>query len=185
MKADFRVCLDACVLANFPVADLLLKLAERPRQYLPVWSDDILEEVHRTQTERLGWPKHLADSFRRELRNHFPEAAAEGYEYLTDHLENDPKDRHVLAAAIQARAEVILTFNLKDFPDNALEPWGVKAQHPQDYLLTLYEMDALQVVRRIGTIAAERARDEEDILLHLGTSVPAFSMRLLDDLDLG
>jgi 16S rRNA C1402 (ribose-2'-O) methylase RsmI len=46
-------------------------------------------------------------------------------------------------------------------------------------------MDALQVVRRIGTIAAERARDEEDILLHLGTSVPAFSMRLLDDLDLG
>ena len=43
MKADFRVCLDACVLANFPVADLLLKLAERPRQYLPVWSDDIME----------------------------------------------------------------------------------------------------------------------------------------------
>ena len=43
MKADFSVCLDACVLANFPVADLLLKLAERPRQYLPVWSDDIME----------------------------------------------------------------------------------------------------------------------------------------------
>lgn len=67
----------------------------------------------------------------------------------------------MLAAASQARAEVILTFNLKDFPaDDALEPWGVKAQHPQDYLLTLYEMDAPQVVRRIGTIAAERARDE-------------------------
>ena len=43
MKADFRVCLDACVLANFPVADMLLKLAERPRQYLSVWSDDVME----------------------------------------------------------------------------------------------------------------------------------------------
>lgn len=185
MKADFRVCLDACVLANFGVADLLLKLAERPRQYLPVWSEDILEEVHRTQTERLDWPERLADSFRSELRTHFPEAAAEGYEHLIDHLENDPKDRHVLAAAIEAGAEVILTFNLKDFPEDALEPWGVDAQHPQDYLLTLYEMDPLQVVRRIGTIAAERERDEEDVLLHLGKSIPAFSTRLLDDLDLG
>jgi predicted nucleic acid-binding protein len=185
MKADFRVCLDACVIANFGVADLLLKLAERPRQCLPVWSKDIREEVHRTQVERLGWPEHLADSFRSELRRHFPDAAAEGYEHLIDHVENDPKDRHVLAAAIQVDAEVVLTFNLKDFPEEALEPWGVRAQHPQNYLLTLYEIDPLQVVRRLGTIAAERERDEEVVLLHLGKSIPAFSTRLLEDLDLG
>ena len=185
MKADFRVCLDACVLANFGVADLLLKLAERPRQYLPVWSEQILAEVRRTQVGRLGWPEPLADSFGHELRKHFPEASVAGYDHLIDAVSNDPKDRHVLAAAIHARAEVILTFNLKDFPPASVEPWGIQARHPQDYLLTLYEMDTIQLVSRLGAIAAERGRDQEDVLLELGKSLPLFASRLLDDLDLG
>lgn len=185
MKADFRVCLDSCVLANFGVADLLLKLAERPRQYLPVWSEEILAEVHRTQTGRLGWPEPLADYFGSELRRHFPEAVVSGYEHLIAAVSNDPKDRHVLAAAIHARAEVILTFNLKDFPPESVEPWGIQAKHPQDYLLTLYEMDTIQVVSRLGGIAAERNRDQEDVLLELAKSLPLFASRLLDDLDLG
>jgi predicted nucleic acid-binding protein len=185
MKADFRVCLDACVLANFGVADLLLKLAERPRQYLPVWSEQILAELHRTQVDRLGWPEPLADSFGRELRTHFPEAAVSGYDHLIEAVSNHPKDRHVLAAAIHARAEVILTFNLKDFPPESVESWGIQARHPQDYLLTLYEMDTIQVVSRLGAIAAERDRDQEDVLLQLGKSIPLFASRLLDDLDLG
>lgn len=54
MKADFRVFLDACVLANIGVCDLLLRLAERPRQHLPFWSEDVLAEVYRTHTEKLG-----------------------------------------------------------------------------------------------------------------------------------
>ncbi len=184
MKADFRVCLDACVLANFGVADLLLRLAERPRQYLPIWSAEILNEVHRTQREQLDWPEHLADSFRDELRAHFPEARTSGFEHLIEHLKNDPKDRHVLAAAIQARAELILTFNLKDFPEEALSPWGIDARHPQEYLLTLYEMDPLQIVSRISAIATERERDQQEVLIQLGQSVPAFSTRLLSDLNL-
>ena len=58
MRADFKVFLDACVLANFGVCDLLLRLAEKPRQYLPVWSKAVLDEVYRTHTEKLGWPKN-------------------------------------------------------------------------------------------------------------------------------
>lgn len=185
MKADFRVCLDACVLANIGVADLLLRLAERPRQYLPVWSEEILAETHRTQTGRLGWPPHLADSFGRELRAQFPEAMSAGYEHLLGSMQNDPKDHHVLAAAVKAGAEVILTFNLKDFPEPALAPWGIAAVHPQAYLLTLYEMDDLQVVSRIAQIAAKRGQDPEDILLRLGVSLPLFASRLIGDLSLG
>lgn len=184
MKADFRVFLDACVLANFAACDLLLRLAERPRQYLPVWSEEVLDEVYRTHTEKLGWPEHLAVSFREELRNHFPEALSSGYEHLLPAVSNDPKDQHVLAAAIHGRAEVILTFNLKDFPEEALEPWGIKAKHPQEYLQTLYEIDDRQVVARVSEIAAERGEDMEDVLVRLGQAVPAFSSRLLDDLDL-
>lgn len=185
MKADFRVVLDACVLANFGVTDLLLRLAERPRQYLPAWSDEILAETHRTQTDRLGWPEAVADSFGREVRATFPEATVTLYEPFIDQVENDPKDRHVLAAAIKAGAEVILTFNLRHFQEDALKPWGIEARHPQDYLLTLYEMDDVQVVARIAAIAAERDRDIEDVLIRLGKSVPLFAARLLDDLDLG
>lgn len=185
MRADFKVFLDACVLANFGVAYLLLRLTERPRQFLPAWSEEILAEVFRTQTHRLGWPEELATSFGRELRTHFPEAMVAGYGHLAEGLDVNPKDRHVLAAAIHARAEVVLTFNLRDFPRAVLKPWGIKALHPQDYLLTMYEMDDLQVVSRIGTIAAERKRDQEDVLIQLGKSVPLFASRVLDDLGLG
>lgn len=185
MRADFKVFLDACVLANFGVADLLLRLTERPRQFLPAWSEEILAEVFRTQTQRLGWPEELATSFGRELRTHFPEAMVAGYGHLAERLDVNPKDQHVLAAAIHARAEVVLTFNLRDFPRAVLDPWGIKALRPQDYLLTMYEMDDLQVVSRIGTIAAERKRDQEDVLIQLGKSVPLFASRVLDDLGLG
>ena len=99
-------------------------------------------------------------------------------------MTNDPKDQHVLAAAIHGRADVIVTFNLKDFPEEALSPWGIEAQHPQEYLLTLYEIDDRQVVARVSAIAAGRGEDMEDVLVRLGQAVPAFARRLLDDLDL-
>jgi len=97
---------------------------------------------------------------------------------------NDPKDMHVLAAAIHGGAEVILTFNLKDFPEKALSPWHMEAKHPQDYLETLYDIDDRQVVARISAIAAKRGEDMEDVLVRLGTALPKFSSRLLRDLDL-
>src|SRR5690606_25323142 len=125
-----------CVLANIGVCDLLLRLAEKPRQFLPVWSAEVLREVYRVHTSTLGWPERLAESLQHVLRENFPEAFSADYEHLIPALENDPKDRHVLAAAIKAGASVILTFSLKDFPPEALEPWKVTAVHPQDYLLT-------------------------------------------------
>lgn len=183
LKADFKVFLDACVLADIAVCDLLLRLAERPRQYLPQWSDEVLAETRRTQ-EKLGWPDHLVDSFEDRLRTVFPEALVTGYEHLLGAVDNDPDDQHVLAAAIHAQAEVILTFNLKDFPAAALDPWGIAAIHPQDYLLTLYSIDPLQVVTRVSEIAAKRHQDEQDVLIRLGRALPKFALRLMDDLDL-
>lgn len=55
MRADFKVVLDACVLANYGVANLLLLLAEKPRLYLPVWSDEILAET-RPEVHVSRWP---------------------------------------------------------------------------------------------------------------------------------
>ncbi len=97
MRADFKVVLDACVLANYGVANLLLLLAEKPRLYLPVWSDEILAETRRTQVGKLGWEERLADRFQSQLRSQFPESLVTDYEYRVVDCGNDPKDRHVLA----------------------------------------------------------------------------------------
>ncbi|MEO6995989.1 MAG: PIN domain-containing protein [Lacunisphaera sp.] len=183
MRADYRIFLDACVLANFGVCDLLLRLSERPRLIVPHWSAAVLAEVRRTHIEKLNWPPALAESFQAELRTAFPDAEVDGYENLLPTLTNEAKDRHVLAAAIRGNCPLILTFNLKHFPAAALQPWGVGATHPQDYLLILYEMEPKLVTACLGEIAGKRKLEVQDVLIRLGKVLPNFSQRLLDDLD--
>lgn len=188
VKSDFRVCLDACVLANFGVADLPLCLAKRPRQLIPVWSEHILDETYRTHTEKLGWGEEHAASFQTALREHYPEAMCSGYEPLIPAMTNEEKDRHVLAAAVKGQAPLILTFNLKDFRDEDLAPWGVKAKSPDDYLTTLYEMDSVPIAQTLGVIEERRkARGDtlEDVIVKLGHALPRLSAHLFEDLDLG
>jgi hypothetical protein len=68
MIAEDKILLDANVLANYSVCDLYLRLAEKPRLFLPKWSPDILDETYRTHIEKLGWDKPLADSFQMALK---------------------------------------------------------------------------------------------------------------------
>src|SRR5690606_4809792 len=64
-----------------------------------------------------------------------PDALVTGHESLCSSLNlPDPDDRHVLAAAIKCGASVIVTFNLKDFPSDVLEPFEVEAMHPDDFI---------------------------------------------------
>lgn len=182
MRADYRIFLDACVLANFGVCDLLLRLPERPRLIVPHWSAEVMTEVRRTQIGKLGWPPELADSFQAKARESFPEADVIGYETLLPLLGSDPKDRHVLAAAIRGNCPLILTFNLKHFPAEAIKPWNICVNHPQDYLLILYEMEPKQVTACLGEIADRRKIEVQDVLIRLGKTLPAFSQRVLDNL---
>ncbi len=55
-------------------------------------------------------------------------------------MTNDEKDRHVLAAAVAADSELIVTFDLDDFPPDSCEPFGVEAIHPDDFLLDLHDL---------------------------------------------
>lgn len=182
MRADYRVFIDACVLANFGVCDLLLRLCERPRLFVPRWSAEVMAEVQRTHLEKLNWRKEVADSFQEEIRRAFPEAEVRDYEGLLPSMANDAKDRHVLAAAIRGECPLILTFNLKHFPPEALAPWAIEARHPQDYLLVLYEMEPKLVMGCLGEIAGRRRLELEDVMIRLGKPLPAFASRLLDDL---
>lgn len=111
-KGPERVLPDACVMANFAVCDLLLRLGEQPALIAPFWSEQILQEVYRTHTHALAWENELAATFQNAVRKAFPHAMITGHDPLIPLMTNHPKDRHVMAAAVHARVPVLLTFNL-------------------------------------------------------------------------
>ena len=139
--------LDACVLYPAPLRDLLMWLAVAGA-FQARWSETIQQE----------WTRHLIRN-RPDLTHEqvlrtaarmnaaIPDAMVDGYERLASTLElPDANDRHVLAAAIVSRADVIVTFNLRDFPDDALQPNGIEAQHPDDFVSDLLQSQALAVL---------------------------------------
>ncbi len=65
----------------------------------------------------------------------------------------DPGDRHVLAAAIRAGTEIIVTYNLRDFPADALTAYGIEARHPDEFVARL-----LDVAPAAVTAAAKHQR---------------------------
>jgi predicted nucleic acid-binding protein len=174
MSASPLVVLDACVLANFSLCDSLLRLAEEPPLYEPRWSAEIIAETIRTLERRLGWPARLAAYFQKELQSHFGDAWVTGYEPLVAHMANDEKDRHVLAAAVSCGAPIIVTFNVRHFRREHLEPWGVVALHPESFLGALYRRDSALVVAKLADQAADRNRSLPELLSILAKTVPRF-----------
>jgi predicted nucleic acid-binding protein len=167
--------LDACVLFPASLRDTLLRLAETPRQYIPKWSDQILEEVTRNlESRRNLTPRkiaHLID----QLERHFPEAQVKDYEKLIALMTNDPKDRHVAAAAVQSGAQVIVTSNLKDFPEASLRKWHIEARHPDEFLVDLLGHHPAAIVLKLQDQAATIGRTLPQLLQTLQTGVPRFA----------
>jgi len=131
MRADYSVILDACVLLPMPLADALFRMAEHPRLYVPRWSDEIMDEVSRNLVTKFNHTPEQARHREEQIRKAFPSAWVDnGYKLLTPAMQNDLKDRHVLAAAVRSKSELIVTYNKKDFPESALEPFGVTCKGP-------------------------------------------------------
>jgi len=85
----------------------------------------------------------------RELRRHFAECWVTGFEPLARKMTNDPKDRHVLAAAVRANAQAVVTYNKKHFPQGATSPWNVRSVGPSAFLEELYAEAPAVVMERI------------------------------------
>jgi predicted nucleic acid-binding protein len=168
------VVLDACVLANFSLCDTLLRLAEPPRLFEPKWSEEIIRETTRTLESKLGWLSSLTAHFEAELRVHFSEAWISGYELLVPRMTNDEKDRHVAAAAVHGEAPIIVTFNLRDFRPEDLEPWGIAALHPQSFLIEIFRQEQALVIAKLEQQAADRGRSLRQLLNILSATVPNF-----------
>lgn len=70
----------------------------------------------------------------------FPDAEVAGHGALIHSMTCDPKDRHVLAAAVRSDAAAIVTFNMKDFPPDSTDPFEIDVNHPADFLLDLLDL---------------------------------------------
>ncbi|PBC53618.1 PIN domain-containing protein [Rhodococcus sp. ACPA1] len=141
--AVFRVVLDGCVLLPQTLNNLLLALADA-ELFRPVWTPDLLDEVERTLSgERFGKSPEQAARRVQQMRRAFPFAEEEsrGYRELIPAMTTEPKDRHVLAAAVRSGAGVIVTATLADFPKAALDPFDVEAIHPDEFLCDLLDLD--------------------------------------------
>lgn len=148
----FTAILDACVLVGPLRRDTLLSLAE-VELFRPRWSNRILQETQKAIEKDIGdyekSVKHVED-----IEEAFPDAVVAGYEPIERGLSlPDPKDNHVLAAALAISASVIVTDNLKDFPEDSLSSHNVEAKSADNFIADTIElspttaMDALRQMR--------------------------------------
>lgn len=139
------------------------------------WTDQILDEMvwARARKHQDATPEKLS-RLRTLMNDAIPDCLVTGYEPLIEGLKlPDPDDRHVLAAAIRAGAQVIVTTNLRDFPPADLEPWNVEAKSPDDFVLDQITIDDRIVFTCVQEIANSRKRHPQtasDVLGELARS---------------
>lgn len=171
-----KVVLDACILFRAPLRDTLLRAAES-RLYQVYWSEMILEEVRRNLVETGKSNHQQAQRLFTAMCEAFPDATVQEFESLIPEMTNDEKDRHVLAAAVKAKAKAIVTSNLTDFPDRALAPFKIKARSPDQFLRYLFNQSPEIMTQIIIEQAAQMRRPPAtvtDVLNALAVDAPSF-----------
>lgn len=162
----FTCVLDTNVILPIEIRDLLFWFAHDDL-YTPKWSKTIFDEwiqvMRRKQVseeeikKRINWANQA-----------FPDAMVENYEVLIDGLQlPDEKDRHVLAAAIKANANTIVTNNLKDFPAGYLTTFGLSAKNADDFLTETIDLNPIVAVNSFRKLVLNRRNpnlDEYEVL---------------------
>lgn len=173
VPAVFRVVLDANVLFPFTLRDTLLRAAAAGYFQL-YWSNEILAEARRNLVGRGVINEEQAERLFSTMRGAFPEAAVNDFESLIDRMPNHEKDRHVAAAAVKAGAQVIVTFNTKDFCGL---PAGIEAHSPSTFLTDLLDLDPAGVIDLLKKQASALTRPPktfDQLLDGLAKTVPGF-----------
>lgn len=134
------VVYDANVLYPFHLRNLLIQCAV-DRLVVARWSAEIHDEwIRNLAADSVTLTRERLERTRDLMNRVLPDATVEGYERHVAGLSlPDPGDRHVVAAAIEAGASLIVTWNTRDFPARALQPHGLRQQRPDTFLLGLYE----------------------------------------------
>jgi predicted nucleic acid-binding protein len=150
MPSSFTVLYDASVLYPAPLRDLLMQLALTDL-YRARWTEQIHQEwIRSLLKKRPNLTAEQLDYTRQLMNRHVRDCLIAHYESLIPALSlPDPDDRHVLAAAIKGEVDVIVTMNLRDFPVSVLSQYEVEAQHPDDLIVDLIDLDPYAVVEAV------------------------------------
>ena len=152
MSPALRVFLDASVLYPVSLRSLLMRMI-LAKLFQARWSATIHEEwIRAVLRDRPDIPVARLQTLRDAMNERFgDEVLVTGYESLIEFLTlPDPDDRHVLAAVIVGEANLIVTRNLRDFPDEALKPYQIQAIHPDrliQQVLDTAPAKVLEIVR--------------------------------------
>lgn len=87
----------------------------------------------------------------------FPDAKVIGFESLELGISlPDKNDKHVVAAARKCKADLILSYNLNDFPKSELSKFGLEAIHPDEFLAQLIQNQPIKskkaFMKQIGNL---------------------------------
>lgn len=132
----------------------------------------ILDEMQRNLVSEGATSATQAASLRATMERVFPDAMVNEFEPLIDGMKNDPKDRHVAAAAVKCGAQLIVTANVKDFADL---PGGVDVKTPDEFLCDLFDLDPSAFVELLREQAADLRKPPlsfDDLLTTLAMMVP-------------
>lgn len=168
---------DACVLMPMPICDTLLRTAEEPSFFRITWSEQILNEVrHGLESPKFGYSAEQVDRRIRAMNAAFPEALTVVPSDLIGGMLGlpDPNDRHVVALAIHAHANTIVTDNVRDFPVEALSPHNLTVLSADEFLVHQYHLDPQIMLEKLDRQAAGIRRQRSEILLLLRNSAPRF-----------
>lgn len=171
LPAPFIVVVDANVLFPLTLRDTVLRAAAAGFYQLR-WSAEILDEMERNLVAKGHINIEQGQKLRVAMEKAFPEAEVTDYASLVAGLQNDAKDRHVVAAAVKAGAQVIVTSNLKDFVPL---PEGIEAQSPDDFLCNLFDLDPdafVEMLREQAADLAEPPMSFDQLLARLERVVP-------------
>ncbi|MEO9022482.1 MAG: PIN domain-containing protein [Ginsengibacter sp.] len=163
--------LDANVLYPAPLRDLLLHLAD-VELYEPKWTKEIQEEwIRSLLLKRIDLKRANLEKTREAMDSAFPGANVVDYEEIISGIFlPDNNDRHVLTAAIKVNADVIVTFNIKDFPTAYLKPFGIEVYHPDEFNTGLIKFDkqsSIIAFRNQVKNLRFPSKSEEEVLISL------------------
>jgi predicted nucleic acid-binding protein len=157
----FAAFLDTCVLLKPYLCDTLLSIAETG-VYRPLWSAMVMSELERNLARRGLDEKRIMHRLN-QMNSAFPDAAVTGYEQLITDMTNDPKDRHVLAAAVRGGSEVLVTENLRDFPPGAVRPYGIQVVSQDAFLLDQLDLRPAEVLDALRRQASRYHREPRNV----------------------
>ncbi|MGN6603013.1 MAG: PIN domain-containing protein [Ginsengibacter sp.] len=157
----FTAVLDTNVVYPVIVRDILFWFAYYDL-YTPKWSEHIFDEWKRVMKEK-GVAEEEANKRIAKANSAFPDALVQNYKRLIDFLElPDKDDCHVLAAAIKTNANLIVTNNIKDFPEEYLQSFSLSAKTADDFLTDIIDLNQEQAVAAFKEMVLNKKNPKQD-----------------------